>query len=101
VFSPDGRRVTVSDEGHLGPVDSAAFSPDGQRVVTASGDKTARVWNAATGQLIAKMEGHSGSVSSAVFLPGGQRILTASADGTALILRIITLDEIGRLLASK
>ncbi len=32
---------------------SAAFSPDGQRIVTASADKTARVWNAATGQLLA------------------------------------------------
>ena len=31
---------------------SAAFSPDGKRIVTASSDKTARVWDAATGQPI-------------------------------------------------
>ncbi len=31
-------------QGHTGPVGSVAFSPDGQRVVTASWDKTARVW---------------------------------------------------------
>ena len=31
---------------HGGWVNSASFSPDGQRVVTASQDKTARVWNA-------------------------------------------------------
>ena len=31
-------------------VRSAAFSPDGRRVVTASGDRTARVWEADTGK---------------------------------------------------
>ena len=32
---------------------SAQFSPDGARIVTASGDKTARVWDAATGKQLA------------------------------------------------
>jgi WD40 repeat protein len=34
-------------EGHTGEVYSVAFSPDGERVVTASSDKTARLWSAA------------------------------------------------------
>ena len=50
---------------------SALFPPDGQRVVTASGDKTARPWTAATGQVIAKLEGHSDEVNSAEFCPTG------------------------------
>ena len=31
---------------HPDPVNSATFSPDGTRIVTASWDKTARVWEA-------------------------------------------------------
>jgi WD40 repeat protein len=59
------------------------------------------VWNAATGQVIAKLEGHSLSVWSAAFSPDGQRLVTASVDKTARIFRIVTLEDIARLLASK
>ena len=72
-------------EGHSAAVRHAAFSPDGQRVVTASGDHTAQVWNAANGQLVAKLEGHSDAVSSAAFSPDGQRVVTASGDHTARV----------------
>ena len=37
--------------GHSEGVSSATFSPDGKRIVTASSDRTARVWDAATGKL--------------------------------------------------
>ncbi len=36
----------------------ASFSPDGARIVTASGDRTARLWDATTGQEIIALRGH-------------------------------------------
>jgi len=39
----DALRATLT--GHQESVQSAAFSPDGTRVVTASNDKTAKVWD--------------------------------------------------------
>jgi WD40 repeat protein len=51
--------------------------------VTASADKTARLWNAATGKPIGEPMKHEGAVLSAQFSPDGQRVVTASADNTA------------------
>jgi WD40 repeat protein len=72
-------------QGHSGAIATVAFSPFGQRVVTASADRTARIWNAASGQSIAELEGHCAEVVSAAFSPDGQRVVTASADKTARI----------------
>jgi WD40 repeat protein len=66
-------------------VSSAAFSPDGKRIVTASMDKTARMWDAATAKEIAVLRGHDDRVTSAAFSPDGSRIVTASEDSTARI----------------
>jgi WD domain, G-beta repeat len=46
--------------GHTGFVAFAAFSPDGARIVTASWDKTARVWDAASGKELARPRGPRG-----------------------------------------
>src|SRR5213592_2743921 len=68
---------------HKDVVYSAQFSPDGQRIVTASWDKTARLWDAASGKLIGEPMNHERMVYSAQFSPDGQRVVTASADKTA------------------
>ncbi len=70
---------------HGGPVYVAAFSPDGKLIVTASIDKTARVWDAVTGQLQATLAGHSSPVNDAAFSPDGRLVVTASDDGTARV----------------
>ena len=72
--------------GHTYGVNSASFSPDGKRIVSASYDKTIRIWDAETGQQIGKpLEGHTGSVLSASFSPDGKRIVSASWDNTLRI----------------
>jgi len=54
-------------------------------VVTASWDKTTRVWDAATGKpLIGALE-HQDRVASAAFSPDGTRVVTASYDKTARV----------------
>ena len=74
-------------QGHTDAVIAAAFSPDGTRIVTASYDKTARVWNAASGRSLMVLQGHTDGVIAAAFSPDGTRIVTASYDNTARVWR--------------
>src|SRR6266567_3080347 len=70
-------------QGHSGAIGGAAFSRDGQLVVTASDDKTARIWDAQTGRQVAVLGDHGGAMNSAAFSPDGRYIVTASDDRTA------------------
>jgi len=75
-------------------VSSAAFSPDGQRVVTASLDKTVRIWDASTGRQTLLLSGHTDRVWCAAFSPDGRRIVTTSNDRTGRLWDAATGHEI-------
>jgi WD40 repeat protein len=64
---------------------SATFSADGSSVVTASADKTARVWDAKTGATLSVLFGHGDWVNGASFNSDGSRIVTASFDNTSRV----------------
>lgn len=77
--------IVATLHGHNDEIQSVQYSPDGKYIATASLDMTARVWDAATGQVKVALNGHSGPVFSASYSPDGMRIITASADGTARV----------------
>jgi serine/threonine protein kinase/WD40 repeat protein len=100
-FSPDGNRVALTLGGevagvfkiaesaaapapvvlkHFDRINSVAFSPDGLRVATASHDRTARIWDAATGAAVAPALKHDSSVTYVAFSPDGSRVVTAGQD---------------------
>ena len=117
-FSPDGKRIVTGSAdrtaciwdaatgkqplfcltGHTLPVSSVSYSPDGKLILTAGYDRTTRTWNATSGELLSSLAGHKAMVLSAAFSPDGQRVVTAGWDGTARIQRVVTMEEISRLL---
>src|SRR5262249_19418170 len=68
----------IASFGHKDLVYDGAFAPGGARILTASWDKTAKLWDATSGKLLVTFA-HQGTVNSAVFSPDGAQILTASS----------------------
>ncbi|MFN8564802.1 MAG: protein kinase [Anaerolineae bacterium] len=68
--------------GHSGVVYDVKFSPDGRYILTGSGDQTARLWDAATGEVVRTFSGDGGEVYAVAFSSDGTYIATGNEDHT-------------------
>jgi WD40 repeat protein len=75
------RKVREFGPGGGGLPDRAGLEPstDGSMVAAGYGDRTARVWEVATGRLVAELP-HTGPVFDVGFSPDGRFLVTASSD---------------------
>jgi WD40 repeat protein len=83
---PEAKRTTDPEtlantdlllHGHSGRINAVAFSPDNKTVASGSCDRSIKLWNSATGKIIATFEGASGWIDSLAFSSDGRILASA------------------------
>src|SRR4051812_20359425 len=60
-------RIVINPLGHSAKIHNILFSPDGTRIISVSEDKTIRIWNAESGEMIKKFESQVGDGPEGMF----------------------------------
>jgi len=85
VWTTEPQQRIIFLRGHvLASAWSIEFSPGGDHVLTASADKTARIWDASTGRELLTLR-HPSHLAIARFSPDGLRVATGADDGAVRI----------------
>ncbi|HEX3147911.1 MAG TPA: PQQ-binding-like beta-propeller repeat protein [Gemmataceae bacterium] len=110
-IAPDGKSVAVAGKdgrivvfdstltkadlliGHKEPVVSLAFNQTGDRLVSASHDRTARLWDLKTKKELTQFAGHARALTTAIFSPDGKTVATAAFDKTVRFWDVATGKE--------
>jgi WD40 repeat protein len=73
--------------GHSGAVRDACFSPDGKKLITASDDRSVKVWNVETGKLLFTLGGFNDFqvINTVRYSPDGKSFLTTDEYGAIRI----------------
>ncbi|MGB3717250.1 MAG: hypothetical protein WA996_22740, partial [Candidatus Promineifilaceae bacterium] len=61
------------------------YSPDGRLLASTSNDRTLRLWDADSGENLARLAGHEDLAIRSAFNPDGSLIASVSWDGTVRI----------------
>jgi len=75
-------RIVINPGGHSGKIYNVLFTPDDEKIISVSEDKTIRVWNASTGEIIDKYgsqigSGYQGMLYASSISPDGKHLAVA------------------------
>jgi WD40 repeat protein len=91
--------LVLNADGHTDGITAVLFTPDGKRLISASRDKTVRIWDVAGGELLRVLRpavgpGPIGTLSAAALAPDGKTLLVCArgARENAYPIYVINLD---------
>jgi WD40 repeat protein len=83
--------------GHANMVWDVVVTPDGRRIVSASNDRTAKVWDASTGSELFTLKGHKAFVCSVSIASDSYRVATGAMDGEVIIWSLRNAEQLATL----
>jgi WD40 repeat protein len=80
--SAQAPRIVINPLGHSAKIHNILFTPDGSKIVSVSEDKTIRLWNPETGEMLKKFEsligdGPEGMLYASAISPNGKLLAVA------------------------
>ncbi|MHC5673009.1 MAG: hypothetical protein ACYTXL_13575, partial [Nostoc sp.] len=92
-LTPPGGHLSRTINGHGNSVNAVAITPNGKQVISASSDKTLKVWNLETGEKQFTLNGHIFWVNAVAITPDGKQVISASDDKTLKVWNLETGKE--------
>ena len=88
----DAHATSAHSQGPFRRCGAVAVTPDSLYAISASYDKTLRLWCLATGETVRTFRGHTDRVSAVAVTPNGERAISASEDRTLCVWDLMTGD---------
>ena len=85
VLSSDDLSIRASWTAHDDEIYTLVLQPKSSRLLSAGADRTIRVWDTQSQELIRKQEGHTDAVYALAFSPDGKWLASAGADKTVAL----------------
>lgn len=92
-------KILKTFKGHTGPLTTLAFcdkksgSSDADILITGSWDKTIKLWDTRTGELLSSTEAHTDFVKSLLVLPSLQLLISGGSDKVVRLWDLSTPDQ--------
>src|ERR1700712_2647101 len=89
LFAQQGApRIMINPMGHSSKIQNLIFTPDGSKIISVSEDKTLRIWNVSTGEMMQKLDpqagdGPEGMLYASALTPDGSLLAVAGYELTA------------------